>query len=191
MPGFGRVSSLIKFSNLPLSLLHPEAFCGIIVLSVPSSRPAPKLNAVCQSGHNEPDAKTNDRTGLTQKQMTALELFSQGFGDIIKRKILWFSLFPKHFLRAGVAENIRSGIEVVITGLTRNQFGSNPTRVRIPPAAPKNQSASGFAPFVDFSFSHKQYLPKCPRFWHGLCGAAVWLGTETARNDFSRRVAMM
>ena len=25
---------------------------------------------------------------------------------------------------------------MVITGLTRNQFGSNPTRVRIPPAAP-------------------------------------------------------
>ena len=71
--------------------------------------------------------------------MTALELFSQGFGDIIKRKILWFSLFPKHFLRAGVAENIRSGIEVVITGLTRNQFGSNPTRVRIPPAAPRRR----------------------------------------------------
>ena len=33
--------------------------------------------------------------------------------------------------------HICSGIEVVITGLTRNQFGSNPTRVRIPPAAPR------------------------------------------------------
>ena len=31
---------------------------------------------------------------------------------------------------------ICSGIEAVITGLTRNQFGSNPTWVRIPPAAP-------------------------------------------------------
>ena len=39
-------------------------------------------------------------------------------------------------MRADVAKNTRSGIEVVITGLTRNQFGSNPTRVRIPPAAP-------------------------------------------------------
>ena len=28
------------------------------------------------------------------------------------------------------------GIEVVITGLTRNQFGSNPTWVRIPPPLP-------------------------------------------------------
>ena len=30
-----------------------------------------------------------------------------------------------------------SGIEVVITGLTRNQFASNRTRVRIPPSPPK------------------------------------------------------
>ncbi len=27
---------------------------------------------------------------------------------------------------------------MVITGLTRNQFGSNPTRVRIPPSPPYN-----------------------------------------------------
>ena len=47
-------------------------------------------------------------------------------------------LFPRCVLRADAAKNIRSGIEVVITGLTRNQFGSNPTRVRIPPAAPKS-----------------------------------------------------
>ena len=32
-----------------------------------------------------------------------------------------------------------SGIEVVITGLTRNQFASNRTRVRIPPAAPRRE----------------------------------------------------
>ena len=31
------------------------------------------------------------------------------------------------------------GIEVVITGLTRNQFASNRTRVRIPPSAPINK----------------------------------------------------
>ncbi|MDE7171760.1 MAG: hypothetical protein K2O11_07785, partial [Oscillospiraceae bacterium] len=30
-------------------------------------------------------------------------------------------LFPGYFLGADVAKNIRSGIEVVITGLTRNQ----------------------------------------------------------------------
>jgi hypothetical protein len=37
----------------------------------------------------------------------------------------------------GIGNIVCSGIEVVITGLTRNQFGSNPTRVRIPPAAPE------------------------------------------------------
>ena len=37
--------------------------------------------------------------------------------------------------------HICSGIEVVITELTRNQFGSNPTRVRIPPAAPKRKAS--------------------------------------------------
>ncbi len=35
-----------------------------------------------------------------------------------------------------IPSEIRSGIEVVITGLTRNQFVSNHTWVRIPPAAP-------------------------------------------------------
>ena len=33
-----------------------------------------------------------------------------------------------------------SGIEVVITGLTRNQFAGNRTWVRIPPAAPKSRN---------------------------------------------------
>ncbi len=36
---------------------------------------------------------------------------------------------------------IGSGIEAVITGLTRNQFVSNHTRVRIPPAAPNKRPA--------------------------------------------------
>ncbi len=35
------------------------------------------------------------------------------------------------------ASYIRRGIEVVITGLTRNQFARNRTRVRIPPSPPK------------------------------------------------------
>ena len=45
---------------------------------------------------------------------------------------IWYS-YQAHIVRART--HICSGIEVVITGLTRNQFGSNPTRVRIPPAA--------------------------------------------------------
>ena len=37
---------------------------------------------------------------------------------------------------------IRRGIEVVITGLTRNQFVRKHTRVRIPPSAPRKSKAS-------------------------------------------------
>ena len=40
--------------------------------------------------------------------------------------------------------SVRSGIEVVITGLTRNQFAGNRTRVRIPPAAPKGSRGKCF-----------------------------------------------
>ena len=42
-----------------------------------------------------------------------------------------------------------SGIEVVITGLTRNQFEGNLTRVRIPPAAPrKEETPDGVSSFL-------------------------------------------
>ena len=116
--------------------------------------------------------------------MTALELFSQGFGDIIKRKILWFSLFPKHFLRAGVTENTRSGIEVVITGLTRNQFGSNPTRVRIPPAAPKETPV-----FVlntgDFTFYQRQKAAAAAGRSRSRRGASVPPQTPSSLRDRS------
>ena len=87
----------------------------------------------------------------TRKRVTTSEpvfrkvLILQGFGGIIQEKnfcssLHQFSPFSGVLFGADVAKNIRSGIEVVITGLTRNQFGSNPTRVRIPPAAPKKFS---------------------------------------------------
>ena len=56
--------------------------------------------------------------------------------------------FPEWFLRENRWNYTWRGIEVVITGLTRNQFESNLTRVRIPPSPPKSQSASGFSPFA-------------------------------------------
>ena len=46
-----------------------------------------------------------------------------------------------------------------LNNFPRNQFGSNPTRVRIPPAAPKRSVYKRFAPFVGFSF-----LPDLPQF---------------------------
>ena len=41
--------------------------------------------------------------------------------------------------------DIRRGIEGVITGLTRNQFVGNHTRVRIPPSPPKSLENTGFS----------------------------------------------
>ena len=45
-----------------------------------------------------------------------------------------FSHFSERIAERGY---MSSGIEAVITGLTRNQFVGNHTRVRIPPAAPQ------------------------------------------------------
>lgn len=50
--------------------------------------------------------------------------------------------------------SICSGIEVVITGLTRNQFASNRTRVRIPPAAPE-QPAGSSGRLLFYSFAQQ------------------------------------
>ena len=44
--------------------------------------------------------------------------------------------------------HIRRGIEAVITGLTRNQFVGNHTRVRIPPSAPNRPQFSRIAVLI-------------------------------------------
>ena len=50
----------------------------------------------------------------------------------------WYNAYSFH------RNYIGSGIEVVITGLTRNQFVSNHTWVRIPPAAPEKEVKKDF-----------------------------------------------
>ena len=50
---------------------------------------------------------------------------------------------PDHIYHAPPAQT-GSGIEVVITGLTRNQFAGNRTGVRIPPAAREKQAPQLF-----------------------------------------------
>ena len=47
----------------------------------------------------------------------------------------------------------RRVIEVVITGLIRNQFESNLTWVRIPHPPPQDESANGFLPFAGSFFT--------------------------------------
>ena len=48
--------------------------------------------------------------------------------------------------------NTRSGIEVVITGLTRNQLFLRVPWVRIPPTPPENSVCKRFLPFAGFFF---------------------------------------
>ena len=65
-------------------------------------------------------------------------------------------VFFLHFSKCSI--NIKDtwrGIEVVITGLTRNQFASNRTWVRIPSSPPKTQSYQGFCPY-DWAFLFSQ-----------------------------------
>jgi hypothetical protein len=68
-----------------------------------------------------------------------------------------------------------SGIEVVITGLTRNQFASNRTRVRIPPAAPPGKGPEPFRALGLFL-----YLKQLP-----VSGMVLnWAGLPKKNRDF-------
>ena len=63
----------------------------------------------------------------------------------------FLSFFQGASEHTAFANQIRSGIEVVITGLIRNQFEGNLTWVRIPPAPPyKNQEKYSFSWFFSY-----------------------------------------
>ena len=55
---------------------------------------------------------------------------------------------------------------MVITGLTRNQFASNRTRVRIPPSPPKALENTTFSRVFTLSWW-------CPLFVNGALGALI------------------
>ena len=55
---------------------------------------------------------------------------------------------------------------MVITGLTRNQFASNRTRVRIPPSPPKTLENTTFSRVFTLSWW-------CPLFVNGTLGALI------------------
>ena len=108
-------------------------------------------------------------TGLTRNRVGRLlacssdPLASLGFAEYLRflktEYLRFFYAFSTFFyadselvLKLGNVGNIRcSGIEVVITGLTRNQFVGNHTWVRIPPAAP----AQKFPPPFRFRLCRK------------------------------------
>ena len=58
--------------------------------------------------------------------------------------MFFYAVSTRVVIGQSIESTVCSGIEVVITGLTRNQFGSNPTRVRIPPAAPEKEVKKDF-----------------------------------------------
>ena len=53
---------------------------------------------------------------------------------------------------------------MVITGLTRNQLGSNPPRVRISPSPPKKQNAKAFCFYLGEIRSRPLRKSSCGRF---------------------------
>ncbi len=103
-----------------------------------------------RSGHNELDSKKSvvfPDLLATIRLTTAFVGFSVAFSQ---NPISQFS--RNSVSRLCLYFFIRRRIEVVITGLTRNQLGSNPPRVRISPSPPieKASKQSGFAGFFFF-----------------------------------------
>ena len=91
-----------------------------------------------RSGHNEPHSKFFGSLALLSPRYP---LFMRVLGNLKIEYLAVLScsslqIFFEAFGRI-TGEHIRRGIEAVITGLTRNQFESNLTRVRIPPSPPK------------------------------------------------------
>ena len=69
--------------------------------------------------------------------------------------------------RVSLADGLRSGIEVVITGLTRNQVARKGSWVRIPPAPPRAPAFELAGVFLCYKVHlHVQVYLKCQnRYW--------------------------
>ena len=113
-----------------------------------------------RSGYNGPDSKTKGHFGTcSRKNLDASTVsgyyqrvnFSQFSPSVL-------SFFQGPFLRL-MLRKICGGIEVVITGLIRNQFVGNYTWVRIPPAAPKISLQADFHRLRAFLLPCGQHLP--------------------------------
>ncbi len=85
-------------------------------------------------------------TGLTRKRLGFVTRYSAK-ASVFSQKLRFPAVFAalacrkqtdhlSVFYQSSHQNYIRRGIEEVITGLTRNQFGSNPTWVRIPSSPP-------------------------------------------------------
>ena len=106
-----------------------------------------------RSGHNRADLKFLEAPAVLSAENVRRTGLCAGSDFTISYRSCVFFL---HFSKCSI--NIKDtwrGIEVVITGLTRNQFASNRTWVRIPSSPPKTQSYQGFCPY-DWAFLFSQ-----------------------------------
>ena len=78
-------------------------------------------------------------------------LYHQAFRDFQCRRALKPLILCGFLSSRDFWHNLLSSLKVGITTPTRNQFGSNPTWVRIPPAAPESHSLLRVAFFMPFS----------------------------------------
>ena len=86
---------------------------------------------------------------------------------------------------------ICSGIEVVITGLTRNQFAGNRTWVRIPPAAPRRRGrhivrGDFFTKVTSHSFCRGSFPNRTRCRW-----APVWVRRCAAVLSYRKEVSIL
>ena len=92
---------------------------------------------------------------------------------------VFYPAFLSLFRGENQGEDIRSGIEVVITSRTRNAVGGNPTRVRISPAPPpKWLEIIRVSSLLLFPKKRSNASPK-PRFYPLRAALSVCLNVRT------------
>ena len=113
-------------------------------------------------GYEEPHPKWNERKGSNANRSSVkINVF-----HTLKVRIALNlrTRRPGVYPRICRKHNMWRGIEVVITGLTRNQFEGNLTRVRIPPSPPnlKTCNLNGLQVFLLYLYSCKAIpLQRC------------------------------
>ena len=136
-----------------------------------------------RSGHNGPDSKPNGHFGSLLRKCLDFSRLSRYHMEAILRLFspAFLSFFQGASEHTAFANQIRSGIEVVITGLIRNQFEGNLTWVRIPPAPPNASFHAVYAAwklafFCLLDRSQRTLQPLHHRVRRGKLGIVVQMG---------------
>ena len=107
------------------------------------------------TGHNGADSKGSQPHHLRERKSSCFLAKSLKFFIFLEFWMTAFHLRPCKSRAKFKLNLIRRDIEVVITGLTRNQFESNLTRVRIPLSPPNRPQFSRIAVFLLHYISSK------------------------------------